>query len=96
MSSGSGCQAKTFLRDRGLEPNRLVTDRATLINFRRMSAVLKLLGDPDSDFLVDIAADGVPIGVDVELPRTPAGEPVPGATAMKSSASGGYQHKVRT
>ena len=83
-----GFAVDQILRDRGLEPNRLVTDRATLINFRRMSAVLKLLGDPDSDFLVDIAADGVPIGVDVELPRTPAGEPVPGATAMLRSANG--------
>ena len=31
-----------------------------------------MLGDPDGDFLVVIAADGVPIGVDIELPRTPS------------------------
>ena len=31
-----------------------------------------MMGDPDCDFLAVIAAEGVPIGVDVELPRTPA------------------------
>ena len=66
-----GLAVDQILQDRGFEPGRLSTDRATLINFRRMSAALKLMGDPDADFLVDIAADGVPIGVDVELPRTP-------------------------
>ena len=31
-----------------------------------------MLGDPDGDFLVVIAADGVPIGVDIERPRAPS------------------------
>ena len=33
---------------------------------------MKMMGDPDCDFLAVSAAEGVPIGVDVELPRTPA------------------------
>ena len=33
---------------------------------------MKMMGDPDGDLLVVIAADGVPIGVDIELPRTPS------------------------
>ena len=37
-----------------------------------MSATLKMMDDPDCDFLAVIAAEGVPIGVDIELPRTPA------------------------
>ena len=57
--------------DKGMEPTRLVSDGASLINFRRMSPSFKLMGVPGSDFLMDIAADGVPIGVDVELQRTP-------------------------
>ena len=65
-----GLAVDQIMIDRGMEPTRLVSDRASLINFRRMSSALKLMGDPDSDFLVDIAAEGVPIGVDVELPRT--------------------------
>ena len=30
-----------------------------------------MMGDPDRDFLAVIAAEEVPIGADVELPRTP-------------------------
>ena len=66
-----GLAVDQILIDRGLEPSRLISDRATAINFRRMSAALELMGDPDSNFLLEIAAVGVPIGVDVELPRTP-------------------------
>ena len=68
---GVGLAIDRILHDKGFEPDRLEGVRSTLINYRRMSATLKMMGDPDCDFLAVIAAEGVPIGVDVELPRTP-------------------------
>ena len=70
-AESTGIAIDNILADKGLDPRRRESDRVSLINFRRMGAALKLMGDPDCDFLADIAADGVAIGVDVELPRIP-------------------------
>ena len=47
-----------ILRDKGFEPGRLEGDRSTLLNYHRMSATLKMMDDPDCDFLAVIAAEG--------------------------------------
>ena len=47
-------------------------DRRTEINFRRLRSVAEALGDEDFEFLEEVAAKGVPLGVDEEMPRTPA------------------------
>ena len=52
-------------------PERRKGDRASEINFRRLRAVATVLGDEDAGFLDDVAAQGVPLGVDMEMPRTP-------------------------
>lgn len=60
------------LKQMGLRPERREGDIKTEINFRRMRAVLEAMEDVDYEFLDDIVAKGAPLGVDEELPRTPA------------------------
>lgn len=54
----------------GEDPRRKEGDRSSEVNFRRLRAAASLAGDPDFEFLGTMASEGVPIGVDVELPRT--------------------------
>eukprot|EP00438_Fugacium_kawagutii_P025749 Skav221045 [mRNA] locus=scaffold1448:254439:257677:+ [translate_table: standard] len=61
-----------FLRREGEKPDRLKGDRSSIVNFRRLRAALRIADDPDCDFLEIMASKGVPIGVDVEMPRTEA------------------------
>eukprot|EP00438_Fugacium_kawagutii_P028291 Skav219866 [mRNA] locus=scaffold777:33085:36336:+ [translate_table: standard] len=58
-----------FLERYEEDPRRRKDDRTTEVNFRRLRAALKMIEDPDADFLNEVASAGVPIGVDVELPR---------------------------
>ena len=55
----------------GLAPRRRDGDRDTEIHFRRLIAMLLAVQDEDVDFLGPMAKDGVPLGVDEEMPRTP-------------------------
>ena len=55
----------------GLDPLRKKSDRQTEVNFRRLAALAEALDDEDSDFLCEVAAKGVRLGVDVKMPRTP-------------------------
>ena len=55
----------------GTRPQRRTEDRGSEVNFRRLRAALEVMEDPDHEFLDEVASEGVPIGVDVELPRTP-------------------------
>ena len=55
----------------GEDPSRRRKDRETEINMRRLEAVASCLGDEDFGYLDEMASKGVPIGVDVELPRVP-------------------------
>eukprot|EP00913_Durusdinium_trenchii_P013789 g12948.t1 len=45
---------------------------STEINFRRLRAVATALADEDAEFLDEVAAKGVMLGVDEEMPRNPA------------------------
>ncbi|CAE7264418.1 Abcg1 [Symbiodinium natans] len=61
----------TFLEQVGLDPRRRPEDVESEVNFRRVAAAAEVLGDVDFDYLQEVASQGVPIGVGVELPRTP-------------------------
>ena len=61
-----------LLANLGTAPGRLQQDRKTEINFRRLFAMLQLAGDPDFEFIQEVTAHGVKLGVDVPLPRTPS------------------------
>ena len=61
-----------WLEERGLSPARRSGDRDTEINFRRLRSVAEALADEDFEFLDEVAATGVPLGVDEEMPRNPA------------------------
>eukprot|EP00438_Fugacium_kawagutii_P016715 Skav227659 [mRNA] locus=scaffold58:564261:566969:- [translate_table: standard] len=61
-----------FLEMEGEEPMRRKSDRKTEVNYRRLRAALTRASDPDSEFLVEVAEKGVPIGVDMQMPRTEA------------------------
>lgn len=61
-----------YMLAEGAEPLRRETDRDTEVNFRRLAAALQLMGDVDYSYLEEVASVGVPIGVEVELPRTEA------------------------
>ena len=50
-----------WLRERGERPDRRSRDRDTEINFRRLMAVARVLGDEDPDFLEMVAERGVPL-----------------------------------
>ena len=60
-----------WLRERGERPDRRPSDRDTEINFRRLRAVARVLEDEDAEFLEEVAAKGVPLGVDEDMPRNP-------------------------
>ena len=60
-----------WLRERGERPDRRPSDRDTEINFRRLMAVARVLEDEDAEFLEEVAAKGVPLGVDEDMPRNP-------------------------
>ena len=60
------------MKERGLNPYRQKDDRPTKINFRRLRAVATALSDEDAEFLDEVAATGVMLGVDEEMPRNPA------------------------
>ena len=55
----------------GFSPRRKVGDRETEINFRRLRAMAQASGDEDYEYLVEMASEGISIGVDEEMPRTP-------------------------
>ena len=59
------------LSKKGESPRRRVTDRDSEINFRRIAAVGKILDGEDWEYLLPMAEEGVPLGVDEEMPRTP-------------------------
>lgn len=61
-----------WLQERGMSPHRRDADRSSEINFRRLRAVATVLSDEDADFLDEVAATGVKLGVDEEMPRNPA------------------------
>ena len=50
----------------------LPTDRESEINFRRLGALAEALNDEDGAFLEVVASRRVRLGVDMEMPRTPA------------------------
>ena len=56
----------------GTDPSCRDGDRKCEVNFRRLMGLAEMVGDEDYGFLEEMATSGVPIGVDVELPRTPA------------------------
>ena len=55
----------------GLAPRRKDGDRDTEIHFRRLMAMLLAVQDEDVEFLGPMVQEGVPLGVDEEMPRTP-------------------------
>lgn len=55
----------------GFSPRRKSGDRSTEIHFRRLIAMLKAVQDEDIEFLEPMVSEGVPLGVDEEMPRTP-------------------------
>ena len=59
------------LDELGYDSARRESDRCTAINFRRVQACAKILGDEDSLFLDGLAATGVPLGVRGEIPWVP-------------------------
>ena len=59
------------LKKLGEDPVRRKEDRTSEINFRRLRCVGRALGDEDCEFLEEVAAEGVSLGVDEELPRVP-------------------------
>eukprot|EP00913_Durusdinium_trenchii_P028161 g26404.t1 len=60
-----------WLKERGVDPRRRTSDRKSEINFRRLRAVAQILEDEDWVFLSEVAAKGVSLGVDEEMPRNP-------------------------
>lgn len=52
------------LSQEGVDPRRREGDRDAEVNFRRLRAALELAGDPDYDFLEEMAAPSIPFGVD--------------------------------
>ena len=55
----------------GFDPCRRNGDRETEVNFRRLKAMLEAMKDVDSEWLEEVAKEGVVLGVDEELPRVP-------------------------
>ena len=60
------------LKKQGEDPVRMTGDRALEINFRRLRCIGRALGDEDCEFLGEMAAEGVSLGVDEEMPRAPS------------------------
>eukprot|EP00435_Cladocopium_sp_Y103_P022226 s207_g5.t1 len=59
------------LEKMGQLPRRRKEDRDSEVNFRRLQAMARVLGDEDCEFLEEMASTGVPLGADETLPRTP-------------------------
>lgn len=59
------------LLEMGLKPKRRGGDRDTEIQFRRLMAMMEATGDEDWEFLDQMASEGVSLGVDEVMPRTP-------------------------
>ena len=59
------------LEDMGMKPKRKAEDRSTEIQFRTLMAMMQATGDEDWEFLDQMASEGVSLGVDEEMPRTP-------------------------
>ena len=59
------------LMKHGEDPARRKEDRTSEINFRRLRCIGRALEDEDCEFLEEIAAEGVALGVDEEMPRVP-------------------------
>ena len=57
------------LSNMGKRPERRSRDRASEIAFRRLEAMAEACGDEDCGWLSAMAQEGVPLGVDEELPR---------------------------
>ena len=55
----------------GFNPRRRSGDRESEVNFRRLKSLLEAMGDVDHSWLDEVAAEGVSLGVDEELPRVP-------------------------
>ena len=53
----------------GRDPARRPEDRDSEVAFRRVEAMADLCGDEDHKWLLGMAENGVPLGVDEELPR---------------------------
>lgn len=58
-----------WLRARGCKPEKREGDACAEIDFRRLRAALEVMEDEDSEFLDEMAGPGVPLGVDMEMPR---------------------------
>lgn len=52
-------------------PRRKSTERDSEVNFRRLKAMAEVLEDEDYEFLEGMAEEGVPLGADETMPRTP-------------------------
>ena len=59
------------IRGMGLDPDRQGADRKTEVNFRRLQAMLRITKDEDHEWLSELAAEGVNLGVDLTMPRVP-------------------------
>lgn len=60
------------LKGMGLEPSRQSGDRSSEVNFRRLKAMLVASEDEDSEWIEELSATGVMLGVDEEMPRVEA------------------------
>ena len=61
-----------ILRQHGFDTVEKEGDRKQSIKIRLLQSFLRACGDPDSGFLLDTVAKGVPTGGRCKLPRTPA------------------------
>lgn len=82
-----------FLEERGHSPRRRSSDVQCEIQFRRMQAMLAMMGDEDHSYLLELVEKGVRIGVDVELPRVP--EVFEAKTKWNVEATEEELHEVR-
>eukprot|EP00971_Amphidinium_carterae_P116027 2298398-Amphidinium_carterae.1 len=57
------------LEELGFEVRKQSSDQPSCIHFCRLQALLKLAGDVDHSYLLDMASSGVPIGIGCKLPR---------------------------
>ena len=60
-----------YLVSQGKSPSRRRFDVECEIQFRRLQSMLELVEDEDSAFLSKVVEEGVRLGVDTEMPRTP-------------------------
>lgn len=60
------------LEAEGFHPSRRPGDRSSAIELRLLLNVARTAGDPDCEYLEDMAAIGVKLGTNGEIPRVPA------------------------